>query len=118
MKRKIQMIKSLLLTIAASSLVNWLFIIVFITGLMLKLFTFEVLVIIILFQWYELMLMSVNTHYWVEPSREEKEPVDKTKIMKELQDLYQQIESMQDVEMKLVIEEFIKYKENQLKESL
>lgn len=66
MKRKIQMIKSLLLTIAASTVINWLFIIIFIIGLFFSWFTCESLVVIILFQWLELMLMNVNTHYYVQ----------------------------------------------------
>lgn len=118
MKRKINKFKSLLLTVAASSVINWLFIIVFILGLGFKVFNYIGLIIIILFQWVELMLMAVNTHYYVEPASKEKEPVDKAKVMRELQDLYQQIESMQDVETKSIIEEFIKEKERQLGEAL
>ena len=66
MKRKIQMIKSLLLTIAASTVINWLFIIIFVIGLVFKWFSYGSLVIIILFQWFELMLLDVNTHYYVQ----------------------------------------------------
>lgn len=65
MQRKIQMIKSLLLTIAASTVINWLFIIIFVIGLFFNWFTCESFVVIILFQWLELMLLDVNTHYYV-----------------------------------------------------
>lgn len=65
MQRKIQMIKSLLLTMAASTVINWLFIIIFIIGLFFNWFTCESFVVIILFQWLELMLLDVNTHYYV-----------------------------------------------------
>lgn len=44
--------------------------------------------------------------------------MNKVTLMKQLIDLYQQVESMQDVETKSIIEEFIKEKERQLGEVL
>lgn len=44
--------------------------------------------------------------------------MNKVTLMKQLIDLYQQVESMKDVETKLIIEEFIKEKERKLGEAL
>lgn len=102
-----------MLTIAASSVINWVVLILLIIAIASgfdPLF-FKVMCFIL---WVELMLMDVNTHYWVPSDEEPKKPLDKTKAMTELQDLYQQLDSMPDVETKKVIEEFIKQKEKEL----
>lgn len=115
MKRKINKIKSLMLTIAASSLINWAILILLIIAIAsgFEPLFFKVMCFIL---WVELMLMDVNTYYWVETEddKEPKEPIDKVKAMTELQNLYQQLDSMPDVETKKVIEELVKQKEKEL----
>ena len=70
-KRKINMIKSLMLTIAANSLINWIMWVVSMIGLLCN-FDPVFFKIMCLIFWIELMLMDVNTYFYIE-SEEEKD---------------------------------------------